>query len=199
MISIGITGGIGSGKSFVCRILGAMSIPIYDCDQRAKALYDDSAELKGEMIRRFGAELYNTPEGKLNRAMLADIVFKDNKQLAELNALVHPLVRADIDIWLKEQSQLRYPLALIESAILFASEGLLSRIDYSIAVLAPEALRIERAIARDNSPRIDIERRIKAQMSDDELAKRADFTITNDGKKHLLPQIEDILGCLPIH
>lgn len=193
MTVLGITGGIGSGKSLVCRILAAMAIPIYDCDQRAKAFYDTHIGLKQELIDRFGSMLYDTPQGLLNRAMLAEIIFQDKNKLAEINALVHPLVRADIDTWLSEQQTAGHRLAVIESAILFASKELLARTDYSIAVLAPENLRIQRAIARDNSLREEVVRRIKAQMTDVQLAKQADFTINNDGVEHLLPQIDRIL------
>lgn len=193
MIRLGITGGIGSGKSLVCSILQALSYPVYDCDRRAKALYNDNPQLKQAMIARFGLELYDTPGRTLNRTLLAHLIFNDANLLAEVNALVHPLVRADIDTWLSEQQTAGHRLAVIESAILFASKELLARTDYSIAVLAPENLRIQRAIARDNSLREEVVRRIKAQMTDVQLAKQADFTINNDGVEHLLPQIDRIL------
>lgn len=193
MRTIGITGGIGSGKSFVCRLLERMGIAIYDCDKEAKALYDKDEQLKADMIALFGERLYDTPERKLDRAYLAELIFADRDLLQKVNALVHPAVRRDIDAWKAKRQEEGHQLAVIESAILLSSEGLRSRVDEVCVVLAPMELRIERAMARDKADEAAIRQRIALQMSDEELAKYADNIIHNDNQRHLLPQIEGLL------
>lgn len=195
---LGITGGIGSGKSTVCRVLHHYCVPIYDSDSRAKALYDSDAELREAMTQLIGSRLYATAEGKLDRAYLAELIFADASLLGQVNALVHPAVRRDVDRWREEQSHRGYRLLGLESAILLSSEGLLERVDYTLAVVAPRELRIERAMARDGQTREAIARRVDVQMSDEEMAKRCDFVLYNDGVRHILPQLEHILGAIAL-
>lgn len=196
MMRLGITGGIGSGKSFVCRLLQAMAIPVYNCDQRAKGLYDTHEGLRLAMIQRFGAEIYNGDDGKLNRVMLASLIFDKPELLREVNSLVHPLVREDIDLWLRKHESHQQQFVVIESAILLNSEGLRERVDTILAVTAPKALRLQRAILRDGLSRIDVEQRLRHQLPDESLEEQADFVLQNDGIKPLLPQLEEILQTL---
>lgn len=194
MKRLGVCGGIGSGKSFVCSLMARMSVPVYDCDSRAKALYDTDEELRHQMMQHFGADLYDSPRGVLNRAMLSKIIFENPEELKWINALVHPLVRADIDRWFSERREEGYVLSVVESAVLLSSEELLARVDYTLAVLAPRALRLERCLRRSaESSRLDIEQRMAVQMSDADFERLADFTLINDGQKHILPQLDAIL------
>ena len=170
---IAVCGGIGSGKSTICDLFAERGAAIYDSDSRAKALMSESEELRNKIIEAFGAESYNGVE--LNRAYLSKMVFGDAKQLAVLNAIVHPAVIADFEAWAETQEG---AYCIVESAILFES-GLASVVDKVVAVLAPLPLRIERAMQRDGATKEQIEARIKSQMGDDELMRRADFAIVN--------------------
>ena len=173
MKKIAICGGIGSGKSTVCGMFAERGAAIYDSDSRAKALMSESAELRAALIAEFGEGCYK--DGELNRPYLAEKVFGSEEQLAKLNSIVHPAVKADFLAWAEEQDG---DFCILETAILFES-GFDAVVDCSVAVLAPMPLRIERAMQRDGATREHIEARIKAQMSDDELMRRADFAIVN--------------------
>ena len=173
MKKIAICGGIGSGKSTVCQMFAERGAAIYDSDSRAKALMSESAELRAALIAEFGEACY--ADGALNRHYLAEKVFGSEEQLARLNSIVHPAVKADFLAWAEEQ---KGDFCILETAILFES-GFDEVVDCSVAVLAPMPLRVERALTRDNATKEQIEARIKAQMSDDELMRRADFAIVN--------------------
>ena len=173
MKKIAICGGFGSGKSTVCQMFAARGVAIYDSDSRAKALMSESAKLREALIAEFGEECYEG--GALNRPYLAEKVFGSEEQLARLNSIVHPAVKADFLAWAEEQEG---DFCILETAILFES-GFDAVVDASVAVLAPMPLRVERAMKRDNATKEQIEARIKAQMSDDELMRRADFAIVN--------------------
>ena len=173
MKKIAICGGIGSGKSTVCQMFAERGAAIYDSDSRAKALMSESAELRAALIAEFGEACY--ADGALNRPYLAEKVFGSEEQLARLNSIVHPAVKADFLAWAEEQDG---DFCILETAILFES-GFDAVVDASVAVLAPMPLRVERAMKRDNATKEQIEARIKAQMSDDELMRRADFAIVN--------------------
>ena len=173
MKKIAICGGIGSGKSTVCQMFAERGAAIYDSDSRAKALMSESAELRAALIAEFGEACY--ADGALNRPYLAEKVFGSEEQLARLNSIVHPAVKADFLAWAEEQEG---DFCILETAILFES-GFDAVVDASVAVLAPMPLRVERAMQRDNATKEQIEARIKAQMSDDELMRRADFAIVN--------------------
>ena len=173
MKKIAICGGIGSGKSTVCQMFAERGVAIYDSDSRAKALMSESAELREALIAEFGEECYEG--GALNRPYLAEKVFGSEEQLAKLNSIVHPAVKSDFLRWAEEQEG---DYCILETAILFES-GFDEVVDYSVAVLAPMPLRVERAMKRDGATREQIETRIKAQMGDDELMRRADFAIVN--------------------
>ena len=173
MIKVAICGGIGSGKSTVCRMFAERGVALYDSDSRAKALMNESDELRKALVAEFGEECY--ADGALNRSYLASRVFGSEEQLARLNSIVHPAVKADFLRWAEEQEG---DFCILESAILFES-GFDAVVDKTVAVLAPLPLRIERAMQRDGASREQIEARVKAQMSDDELVARADFAIVN--------------------
>ncbi len=193
MRTLGLTGGIGSGKSVLARILVVLGIPVYDCDQRAKALYDEDEELRQAMLGLFGQRLYATEDGRLDRAYLAERIFGERSLLESVNALVHPAVRADIDRWKAEQAAEGHRLVAIESAILLASEGLRERVDAVVLVSAPLELRVARAVRRDGSSEEAVRQRIAVQMSEEEMRQRSDYVLYNDEQTPLLPQVEALL------
>lgn len=186
MYKVGITGGIGSGKSTLCQLLTAFGASLYDSDSRAKSLMAEDERLHDALSDEFGAECYND-EG-LNRSFLASKVFGDEEALRRLNAIVHPAVRADFRRWAAEQ---RSEYVILESAILFES-GFDSEVDTTIAVLAPLEERLRRTVERDGVSREDVLRRISHQLSDDELHSRADRTIVNLRRDYLESDAEQL-------
>ena len=173
MIKVAICGGIGSGKSTICQMFAERGAAVYDSDSRAKALMNESAGLREALIAAFGDECY---EGNtLNRSYLASIVFDSEEQLAKLNSIVHPAVKADFLAWAEVQDG---DYCILETAILFES-GFDALVDKKVAILAPQPLRVMRAMERDGATKEQIEARIKAQMSDDELMRRCDLAIVN--------------------
>ena len=186
MYKVGITGGIGSGKSTLCQLLAAFGASLYDSDSRAKSLMAEDERLHDALCDEFGAECYND-EG-LNRSFLASKVFGDEEALRRLNAIVHPAVREDFRRWAAEQ---RSEYVILESAILFES-GFDSEVDTTIAVLAPLEERLRRTVERDGVSREDVLRRIAHQMSDDELHSRADRTIVNLRRDYLESDAEQL-------
>lgn len=186
MYKVGITGGIGSGKSTVCDILRELDVAVYNSDVRAKELMTESVSLRQALVERFGEEVYNA-EG-LNRAYLAQRVFGSASELEALNAIVHPAVMADFDAWAEAQ-QGNY--VVLESAILFEAQ-LENRVDVVVSVMAPESLRVERAMQRDGASREQIMARIKAQMSDDERSDRSKYAIVNIDLEELREEVEQL-------
>jgi dephospho-CoA kinase len=187
ILKIGITGGIGSGKTTVCHIFETLGIPIYYADDRAKALMVENAELVKQIKNLFGEAAY-LKDGALNRQHIADIVFHNPLKLNELNALVHPAVWLDGETW--HAAQTYAPYTMKEAALLFESGG--NRfLDKIITVVAPVETRIERVILRGGGTmkRADVEARIAKQMSDEEKVKLSDFVIQNDGSQALIPQV----------
>ena len=185
MKKVGITGGIGSGKTTVCKIFEILSIPIYYADDKAKELIVKNETLKAKIIETFGEASY-LADGSYNRAYIANIVFSDKAELEKLNQIVHPAMYQDGVDW--HNAQAGVPYTLKEAAILFESKGHL-QMDKSILVVAPEAIRIERVMQRDNTTEAAVKARIDKQMPDAEKIKLADFIILNDGKAPLVPQI----------
>lgn len=186
MYKVGITGGIGSGKSTVCAMLEEMGVAVYNSDARAKELMTTCATLREAIVARFGAECY-TSEG-LNRGYLAERVFGDAAELAALNSLVHPAVMADFEAWAESQQG---SYVVLESAILFEA-GLEQRVNVAVAVLSPEELRIERAMRRDGASREQVVARIGRQLSDDERADRAKYAIVNIDLEELREDVEQL-------
>lgn len=192
-ILIGITGGIGSGKSVVSKVLRTMSLPVYDSDLGARRLMDHDPDVRRQLVETFGAELF--AEGSLNRPLLASMIFGHPERIAQVNAIVHPAVKRDFLEWAAAQSS---RIVFIESAILFES-GFHSFMNHSIAVVAPLETRVERAMSRDHATAEQIQARISNQMPQSELQSRCSFTIVNDGHAAILPQIETIVGQLSDH
>ena len=186
MYKVGITGGIGSGKSTVCRMLAERGVALYDADSRAKELMSTSEALRSKLIENFGAETFNA-DG-LNRQYLAAKVFNDAEQLHLLNSLVHPAVIADFEAWAESQEG---QYVVFESAILFEA-GLEDRVDVVVAVMAPETVRVERVMARDGHTREQVVARIKNQMSDDERSDRAKYSIVNIDIEELEEDVEQL-------
>lgn len=186
MFKVGITGGIGSGKSTVCRLFAERGVAVYDTDATAKRLMAEDEALKRGIVARFGAESYR--DGVLNRPYLAERVFGDDKEREALNGLVHPAVIADFERWAEEQ-QGEY--VVLESAILFEA-GLDKHLDRVVAVLAPEALRVERAMKRDGATRAQILSRMAAQLDDDTLSRRADVSVVNIFEEELEQIVQEL-------
>ena len=188
-IRISITGGIGSGKTYVSHILETIHhIPIYHADEKAKELMNNSQELISAIKSLAGPEAYR-PDGSLNREVMADYVFASPEHIEKINHTVHPAVKRDYLKWIERQHT---PLVGLESAILFEAQ-FEDVSDIIITIAAPLETRIERAMARDKSDKEKIIARIKAQMTQEEKINRSDYTILNDGSTALEPQIEKIL------
>ena len=186
MYKIGITGGIGSGKSTVCALLRERGVAVYDSDTQAKRLMAESDTLRRQIVEAFGAECYGD-EG-LDRQYLASQVFGNAEALQRLNAIVHPAVKDDFRAW-AERQQGAY--VVLESAILFES-GFDKEVDATLAVMAPLEERVRRTMERDGSDREQVLSRITHQMSDDELHARADRTIVNLIRDYLESDIEQL-------
>ena len=193
ILTLGLTGGIGSGKSYVAVLLTARGIPVYDSDARAKALYDEDPVLRQALIEHFSPTLYKTKEGKLDRKALAQIIFSDQEKLKQINALVHPAVRRDFVHWRSECIRRGLGCCALESALLLDA-GLSDYVDRSIAVLANDTLRLERAMRRDGADASAIQARMRNQMSQEEMQQRCDYVIYNDPTDDLEAQLDTILA-----
>lgn len=186
MIRVGVTGGIGSGKSTVCRLLAERGVPVYDSDSEAKRLMGEDPMLRAALIEAFGSETFR--DGVLNRRYLADTVFRDRERLGRLEALVHPCVKRDFERWAAEHAA--EPYVVLECAILYES-GMDTAVDRVVAVVAPEELRLMRVNARDGASAEEIRRRMAAQLSDDALRERADYTIVNINREDLAADVAE--------
>ena len=186
-LRVGITGGIGSGKSTVGQIFQALGIPVYDADRRAKWLIQHAAALKQGILEIFGEEAY-LPDGSYNRPRVAAIAFAQPDQLAALNALVHPAVERDSRDWHREQVAAGAPYTLKEAALLIES-GSHRWLDALIVVTAPEALRIERVMQRDGLTADQVQARLANQLAEADRLLLANHVIINDGQYLLLPQV----------
>lgn len=187
MIKVGITGGIGSGKTTVCKIFESLGVPVYYADERAKKIMTSDKTLKEGIIHLLGEESY-FKNGRLNRKFIGSKVFKNKSLLNKLNKLVHPAVLKDGENWFKKQKGV---MALKEAALLIESGSYLS-LDKLIVVTAPEKVRIQRVMERDKLSMEAVSQKMKNQLTDDEFLKYADFSIINDGKKLLIPQVRKI-------
>jgi dephospho-CoA kinase len=182
-LKIGITGGIGSGKTYICRLFEALGIPVYNADEEAKRLMNTDIRIKEKLIAQFGESTYK--DGLLDRAFLANMVFSDKDKLELLNGIVHPIVIQEAKDWAERQTT-RYSLK--EAALLFES-GSYKELDYTILVTAPMDIRIQRVIERDGATEQQVQERMNKQLSDEEKLQLADFVIVNDGITPLLPQV----------
>jgi dephospho-CoA kinase len=187
MFRMGLTGGIGSGKTMVCSILEKLGAAVYYADAEARRLMDRDAGLRAGIVEMFGERAYG--KNGLNRSYVAGSVFGNDDQLSRLNSLVHPAVREDFIRWERLHQGSHYVVE--EAAILFES-GASGLMDLSVLVYAPEELRIRRVIERDGSDRDEVIKRMGHQMSEEEKMKMADHIIYNDGSQMLLPQVVEL-------
>ena len=183
MKKIGITGGIGSGKTYVAAVFQSLGIPIFYADLQANKLMITSEKLIKLLKEEFGNHIYK--DADLNKEKLASIVFSNSDKLQKLNSLVHPIVKEEFNNWCKRQTS---PYVIKEAAILFESKSHLG-LDAVICVSAPLELRMKRILERDNSTEKEIKKRIENQISQEEKEKISDYIIVNDEKDVLLPQI----------
>lgn len=184
MIKVGITGGIGSGKSTVCTIFSKLGIPVFNADLAAKHLLDNDLSIKKQIKNIFGKSIY-LENDTLNRKKLAQKIFNDQISLQRVNEIVHPAVRMLFETWTKQQTS---SYVIQEAAILFES-GQHEHFDKIILVIAPLDIKIERVIQRDNVTKELVLERMKNQKNDEEKIELSDYIILNDGNNKLLPQI----------
>ena len=187
MLKIGITGGIGSGKTTVCKIFELQGIPVFYADQQAKTIMHTDALLIEKLKEAFGEDIYSA-QGELNRSALASLVFNDQTQLTILNDLVHPAVFRAFDAWIDKQ---RAPYVLKEAALLFESESY-KKCDFTILLKSPHELKVSRIIQRDSISEGDVLKRMSKQMNDIEKEALADFIILNDEQQLLIPQLIEL-------
>lgn len=188
-LQVGITGGIGSGKSLVCRIFGCLGVPVYDADSRAKKLMTTDGILIGQIKEEFGKLSYHS-DGVLNRKLIAEQVFREPEKLEKLNRLVHPRVANDYEQWVQEHLAHSY---LIKEAALLFEAGTDKLLDKIIVVSAPEEMRIKRTLARDpQRSEGEVKSIIKSQMMEDEKVSRANYVILNDESRAVIPQVLDL-------
>jgi dephospho-CoA kinase len=183
MLRIGLTGGLGSGKSTVAQIFEVLGIPVYYADTASKRLMNEDDEIKSSLQNAFGQAAYT--KGKLNTKYLSDIVFKDKGKLAVLNSIVHPATFADAAEWMNNQKSL---YAIKEAALIFES-GSNKSLDYVIGVKAPLKMRLQRAMFRDTITIEEAMARINQQMNEEDKMGLCDFIIVNDEQQMLIPQV----------
>jgi len=186
ILKVGITGGIGSGKSTVAKVFNVLGIPIYYADDAAKKLMNEDESIRIQLQQLFGKETYL--DGKLNRKYLSGLVFNNEEKLAQLNAIVHPATLKDADQWMQQQTT-RY--AIKEAALIFES-GAQTQLDCVIGVFAPEPIRIQRVMKRDGINREEVTARIEKQMDESIKMRLCDYVITNDEQELVIPQVVKI-------
>jgi len=183
ILKVGITGGMGSGKSTVAKVFEVLGIPVYYADDAAKKLMNEDVALKEKLIAVFGKEIYQ--DDILNRPHLSVLVFNNPEKLAQLNSIVHPATIADAESWMQQQHS---PYAIKEAAILFES-GANKYVDKVIGVYAPIQLRISRVMQRDNSTEEAVTARMNKQMEEEKKMNLCDYVITNDEQELVIPQV----------
>ena len=186
-IIIGLTGGIGSGKSTIAEIFTTLKIPVFNSDLEAKQLYYHP-EVKQQIITLFG-NVYNS-ENQLDKKALANIVFNNDKKLQQLNNIIHPTVKKLFDTWVNKNNHA--PILIKEAAILIES-GAAKQVDKIIVVTAPKKERIKRVMQRDNVSEKEVVARMSKQLPEEKLIAQADFIIKNDNKQLVIPQVLEIL------
>ncbi len=186
MIKIGLTGGIGSGKTTVAKVFETLGIPVYYADDKAKHLMNTDSSLKASIIQHFGNEAYKNNE--LDRKYLAAIVFNNKEKLELLNSLTHPITIRDAEEWMKEQTT---PYIIKEAALLFES-GAAEKLDYIIGVYAPQHIRVNRVMHRDKLPLEEVMKRISRQIDEEMKMKLCNFVIVNNDKQLVIPQVLEL-------
>ena len=190
---IGVTGGIGSGKSVVSHLLRLMGVPVYDCDREAKRLMCESVVIREALVGAVGTEVYDA-SGQLDRAYLASYMFGNPERVSLVNGIVHPVVRADFRAWAQQSEK---AVVAVESAILFEAK-MDADVDAVCLVHAPEATRVRRAILRDGSNEKAVRSRMQSQLSEQEYLERADVIIHNDDAHSLICQVSSLLDSLTV-
>lgn len=186
-LKVGITGGIGSGKTTVCKVIEALGYPVYYADVEAKKIIETDRDVILAISNLFGNDIYSS--GKPDRQRLASLVFNNKELLAKLNSIVHPAVARHFQVWANSFSS---SIIFKEAAILFES-GLNKLLDKTILVVAPEQVRLQRVIDRDKISVDNVKSRMANQATQDELIKLADYFINNDGKELVIPQLLGII------
>ena len=184
ILKIGITGGIGAGKTMVSQIFSLLGVPVYNADERAKYILHHDPEVKREVSLHFGDQTYK--DGKLDTAFLSKEVFNNDEKLAKLNSFVHPKVKHDFEEWLAAQ----HSAYILKEAALLYEAGSYKDLDKIIVIFSPVELRIKRVLARNpNSTESSVKSIIQKQMSDEEKVLKADYVIYNDDTQLLIPQV----------
>lgn len=189
-VLVGITGGIGSGKSVVSKILKIIGYPVYDSDTEARRLNEQDPDVKQQLMAAFGEDIY--ADGNLNKPKLASLIFQSDENRLLVNSIVHPAVKRDFLQWAERQQT---DIVFLEAAILYES-GFNEFMNKVVAVTAPEEVRVQRAMKRDNATEQQVVNRIHSQMNQDELARMADYVVVNDNCLPLLPQVEALVNNL---
>ena len=186
MVRVGLTGGIGSGKSTVAQIFEVLGIPVYYADVAAKKLMNEDAELRSAISTIFGKQAY--ANNILDRKYIASIVFSDPVKLELLNSIVHPATKKDGEAWMKQQTS---PYAIHEAALIFEAK-VSDRLDHVIGVSSPIELRIKRAMERDKVSRDEVLKRMDQQLDEDLKMNKCDFVLINDEQQLLIPQVLEL-------
>lgn len=184
MIKVGITGGIGSGKSTICQFFRTIGIPVFEADTEAKKLVNNSESIRYQLKALFGRDIY-LPNKTIDRKKLASLIFNSPPLLQKVNNIIHPEVRKYFYSWCEEQ---KTPYIIHEAAIMFES-GFYEMMDYTVLVTAPEEMRIQRVMARENTDAESVRARMEKQWKDEQKAKLANFVIRNDGTELVVPQL----------
>lgn len=190
MIRIGITGGMGAGKSVISEMMRCLGIPVYDADIASKKILNSNTKVKTQLIELLGEEIFSN--GQLNRPLMAQLIFNNNELLLKTNGIIHPAVFEDFIAWSETQNK---EVVACETAILFES-GMVSYFDSILMVSAPLEIRIERCIKRNNFTREQVLERIAKQMDESKKTELSDFVIDNDNRKALYPQLKNFLNNL---
>ena len=194
MIKVGVTGGIGSGKSLVCSFFKLIGIPVYEADYEAKQLMNSSSVIKSQLMKTFGDDIY-LPNSTVDRKKLAGIVFNSPSSLKKVNEIIHPEVRKHFNEWVDKQDS---EYIVYEAAILFES-GFYTMMDFLILVTSPVETRIQRVMARDGVSREDVLARINKQWDDADKIKRSNLVLTNDDTELIIPQLIELDNNLRRH
>ena len=187
MIKVGITGGIGSGKSTICHFFRTLGIPVFEADTEAKKLINSSEAIKNQLIAEFGSDIY-LPNQLIDRKKLAGLIFNSPTLLEKVNRIIHPEVRIYFNKWVELQKS---PYIIHEAAIMFES-GFYQMMDYTILVTAPEAERIARVMKRENSTEESVKARIKKQWTDEQKMELASFIVKNDNSELIVPKLIEL-------
>lgn len=194
MIRLGITGGIGSGKSMVSQLFRVMGIPVYDSDKESKRLTITNEGIRTHLTELVGKDVY-ADDGSLNKSVLASWLFSSEEHTLKVNSIIHPVVKEDFLSWVKKQENAGYKACGIESAILIEA-GFLDVVEKVVLVTAPLETRIERTMQRDHAARKSVLNRMARQMKEEEKMEKADFVISNEMNTPLIPQVCHIIASL---